>query len=61
MTPIQVEQIYDALAQTLDTVGVEKSELFLAKLVLLLGREVGDLDRVVTLISEASANLDAAD
>lgn len=61
MTPIQVEHIYDALAQTLDTVGAEKSELFLAKLALLLGREVGDPDRVVTLISEASANLDAAD
>lgn len=61
MNPAQVEQVYDALAQTLDTVGAEKSELFLAKLALLLAREVGDPDRACTLIAEASANLDAAD
>lgn len=61
MTPTQVEQVYDGLAQTLDTVGQEKSELFLAKLALLLAREIGDPGRVLGLIVDASANLDAAE
>lgn len=61
MTPTDVEHVYDALAETLDAVGAEKSELFLAKLALLLSHEVGDRTRVITLIADAATNLDAAD
>lgn len=61
MTPTDVEAVYDALAQTLDAAGPQKSELFLAKLALLLAHEVGDVARVRTLIAQAAANLDAAD
>lgn len=61
MTPNDVETIYEALAEKLDAVGREKSELFLAKLALLLSHEIGDAARVSRLIEQASRNLDAAD
>ena len=61
MTPTDVERIYDALATMLDAVGPAKFELFLAKLELLLAREVGDAARDVRLIDEASTHLDASD
>jgi hypothetical protein len=60
MTPTDVERVYDAIAETLDTVGTEKSELFLAKLALLLSNELGDVEQVLSLINMASINLNAA-
>lgn len=60
MTPTDVERVYDVLAETLDMVGMEKSELFLAKLALLLSNELGDAERVLNLINMASINLDAS-
>jgi hypothetical protein len=60
MTPTDVERVYEALAEMLDTVGAEKSELFLAKLSLLLSNELGDAEQVLSLINMASINLDAA-
>lgn len=60
MTPDNVEHVYDALAETIDRVGKEKSELFLAKLALLLSNEIGDVERVLSLINTASLNLDAS-
>jgi hypothetical protein len=61
MTPQDVEQVYDALALKIDAAGSARSELFLAKLALLLSHEVGQADRVLELIEEASQNLDVAD
>jgi hypothetical protein len=61
MTPIDVERIYEALAEKLDAVGQEKSELFLAKLALLLSHDIGDAGRVLKLIEEAGHHLDASD
>lgn len=60
MTPTDVELVYDALAQKIDTVGPEKSELFLAKLALLLSHEIGNPTRVIRLIDAASGDLGAA-
>jgi hypothetical protein len=60
MTPTDVETVYDALAMKLDSVGAEKSEMFLIKLALLLSHELGDATRVVSLIDDAERNLDAA-
>ena len=61
MIPTDVECVYDALAETLDTIGPEKSELFLAKLALLLSHEIGNAARVLQLIAEATDHLGVAD
>lgn len=61
MTPIDVERVYDGLAASIDAAGPEKSELFLAKLALLLSVELGDVARVLGLIDEAANHLDASD
>jgi hypothetical protein len=57
MTEGDIEPVYEALAAAIDAVGPERSEIFLAKLVLLLGREVGDTDRALALVAEAQRNL----
>lgn len=41
--------------------GKRNQNFFLAKLALLLAREIGDPERVLGLIVDASANLDAAE
>jgi len=61
MTPLDVERVYDALATGIDTIGADKSELFLAKLAALLAHELGDASRVLELVAEASRNLAIAD
>ena len=58
MTPNDVERVYDALAETLDRVGMKKSELFLAQLAMLLANEIGDAGNVLRLIDMASHNLE---
>jgi hypothetical protein len=60
MTQADVERVYDVLAETLDIVGKEKSELFLTKLVLLLSNELVDVERVLSLINLASIKLDSS-
>ena len=57
MTPTDVETIYAALAETIDRVTPEKSELFLAKLALLMAHEINDVDHVRTLIQNAKLGL----
>lgn len=59
MTPTDIERVYEALAQTLDQVGEDKSELFLIKLALLLSNEIGDAESVLGLVNMARMNLDA--
>ena len=51
-----LEQVYDELAQAVDRAG-ERSELFLAKLALLLAQELGDRGRLAALIVAAEADL----
>lgn len=58
MTQTDVEAIYATLAEAIDRVTPEKSELFLAKLALLMAHELDDLDRVRALIESAELGLE---
>lgn len=58
MTPQDVETVYEALAQTLDTLAEDKRPLFLAKLALLMAHDLGDAARATQRIAEAAADLD---
>ena len=51
-----LERIYASLAVKIDEVGEKNSELFLAKLVLLLAQRNGDADAVHQCIDEAVAS-----
>ena len=57
MNSENIELIYEKIAETIDQVGQNQSELFLAKLALLLARETDDPERVIQCINEASQNL----
>lgn len=49
-----LEKTYDSLAKALDEAGVEKHNLLLARLVMILANQVGDSDQVAQAIREAS-------
>ena len=53
-----LENTYAALALKIDEVGETNSELFLAKLVLLLARKIGDADEVQKCIDDAAKSMD---
>ncbi len=57
MNTDDIEAVYDHLAKSLDTVGVENHPVLLAKLALLLARDVGDVELVFSRIDEAKANI----
>ncbi|MFC6668736.1 hypothetical protein [Marinobacterium aestuariivivens] len=52
-----LETLYDTLAASLDTVGPDREALFLTKLALLMGPEIGDIERVLELIDKARKDL----
>lgn len=52
-----LEAVYDCLAETLDQVPPEKSELLLVKLALLLARDLGDDRRFAALAQAALQDL----
>ncbi len=52
-----LERTYAALALKIDEVGEARSELFLAKLVLLLAHRNGDADEVEACIDDAALSL----
>jgi len=52
-----IEDVYTALAEGIDRHGPEASEMFLAKVVLLLAEETGDADRVLRVIDDAQRNM----
>ncbi len=58
MTPAQVETIYEALAIRLDRIHASQRDLYLAKLVLLLARDVENIDLVLRRLEEAAGNLE---
>ena len=47
------DRLWARLAEARDTAGEEDGEAFLARLVLLLAHEVGDVDRVLAAIDAA--------
>ncbi len=52
-----LEQVYDALATAIDTVGPGKSELFLVKLALLNANALGDADGFKAQVAAALKDL----
>jgi len=58
MNEADLEQVYEAVARKVDAVGAAQSELFLAKLVLLLAHRHGDVNEVQACVEDAAANLD---
>lgn len=48
----ELEDLYDELAQALDACPENQESVFLAKLVLRLANELGDVQRVSRLIAE---------
>jgi truncated hemoglobin YjbI len=57
MTPAEFETVYEAMAETIDAVGAEQREVFLAKLCLALAHELGDGGKVLDRIAECSQDL----
>jgi len=53
-----MEEIYESLATKIDAFGKEKSDIFLAKLVLLLSKKFTDLEEIIKCIEEASLDLE---
>jgi hypothetical protein len=58
VTDSEMEEIYESLATKIDAIGKEKSDIFLAKLVLLLSKKFTDLEEIMKCIEEASLNLE---
>lgn len=56
----ELEDLYDALAQAIDSCGPEREAVFLAKLALRLAHELGDGARFTTLVAECLAEPEAA-
>ena len=55
---VTIEDVYAALAEGIDRHGPEASEMFLAKVALLLAEDSGDPARTLRLISDAQRNMD---
>ena len=58
MTDFEMEEIYESLARKIDKFGKEKSDIFLAKLVLLLSKKFTNLEEIMKCIEEASLDLE---
>lgn len=56
MNHTDLETTYESLALKIDQIGEKNSELFLAKLVLLLAHANGNVEHVQQLIKEAGAS-----
>lgn len=52
-----MEDVYAALAEGIDRHGPEASEMFLAKVALLLAEDSGDAARALHLIADAQRNM----
>jgi hypothetical protein len=57
MTHATLEDVYTRLAEGIDIHGPEQSEMFLAKVCLLLSEELGDAGRALALIEAAQINM----
>lgn len=56
-----LEQVYERLAETLDTLPEAQERQFLAQLALALAHRIPDVERVMAAIEEARAGLGAAE
>ncbi len=57
MNQSDLEATYAAIAHKIDEIGEDQSELFLAKLALLLAYKAGKLDEILDCIDEAGTSL----
>ena len=57
MSDISMETVYTALAEGIDRHGPKKSDMFLAKVCLLLAEELGNAERSLELIEAAQMNM----
>jgi hypothetical protein len=57
MSTIEIERVYDLIAEGIDKAGAGKGELFLAKLSLALANLVGDSEQVSSAVSAAGRDL----
>lgn len=57
MTEAQIDEVYTEACRTMTTLGEAKTELFLARLALLLMHEVDDAARIRAAIAEAGRGL----
>jgi hypothetical protein len=60
MSEEELDVLYTQTCRALTSVGPEHSELFFARLTLLLMHEVGDFERVRAAIAAASETLDTS-
>jgi hypothetical protein len=49
----ELEQVYDLLAEAIDEAGPEQEAVFLAKLVMLLARQLPDVDGIREAVATA--------
>lgn len=57
MSIVDIERVYDLIADEVDRAGPEKAELFLAKLCLALANLVGDGEKVANAVTAAARDL----
>ena len=57
MTPAEFETFYEAMADAVDAVAPQYSEIFLAKLCLALGHELGDGGKALQLVADCKKDL----
>jgi hypothetical protein len=59
LTPDQLDEVYTRACQAMTDVGEARGELFLARLALLLMKEVGDAARIGAAIDAARRSVEA--
>lgn len=57
-TALTLEDIYEALATTIDAVGPAQSEVYLAKVALALAHELKNPVRALQIVTDCAADLD---
>lgn len=57
MTSEEFETFYEAMAEAIDAIAPEYTEVFLAKLCLALGQEIGEGRKVLELIADCRKDL----
>lgn len=57
MSQHDLEPVYDALAEAIDAVGPEQSEIYLAKVALALAERLGNVEETLATITECKTGL----
>jgi hypothetical protein len=57
MSTVEIERVYDLIAEGIDKAGPDKGELFLAKLSLALANLVSDSEQVANAVIAAGRDL----